>query len=159
MELSSRGLELIQRYEGLRLQAYLDSAGVPTIGYGSTKGVRMGDTITETQALELLEADVERHADAVREYVDVPINQHQFDALVSFTFNVGAGAFQRSTLLRKLNAMNYQGAADEFPRWVNAGGKMLAGLVKRRKAERALFLESAIPASWWDALAAVPGKE
>ena len=113
MELSARGLRLIQAHEGLRLQAYLDSANVPTIGYGSTRGVEMGDTITETQALELLEADVERHADSVREHVDVPLNQHQFDALVSFTFNVGAHAFKTSTLLDRLNSFDYQGAADE----------------------------------------------
>ncbi len=121
MELSARGLRLIQAHEGLRLRAYLDSASVPTIGYGSTKGVQMGDEITETQALELLEADVERHADGVREAVDASLNQNQFDALVSFAFNVGVGALKSSTLLRKLNRGDYQGAADELLRWHYAG--------------------------------------
>ncbi len=140
MEVSARGLRLIQYHEGLRLTAYKDSAGVPTIGYGSTKGVQMGDEITETQALELLEADVERHADGVRESVDVPLTQHQFDAVVSLTFNIGIGAFKRSTLLRRLNDGDYQGAADEFLRWKHAGGRVLRGLVRRREAERKLFL-------------------
>lgn len=156
MELSARGLRLIQAHEGLRLQAYRDSAGIPTIGYGSTRGVRMGDEITETQALELLEADVERHADGVREAVDVPLTQHQFDALVSFAFNVGVGAFKTSTLLRKLNAGKYEQAADELLRWHYAGGKRLAGLEKRREAERKLFLEpvEAKPLHWHDEIEA-----
>lgn len=154
MELSSRGLELIQRYEGLRLQAYHDAVGIPTIGYGSTRGVQMGDEITETQALELLEADCERFEDAVRELVDVSLNQHQFDALVSFAFNVGRGAFARSTLLRLLNAGNYRGAANQFRRWVYAGEQKLAGLVKRREAERALFLEP-VDHHWYDETARV----
>lgn len=153
MEVSARGLRLIQHHEGLRLTAYKDSAGVPTIGYGSTKGVRMGDEITEAQALELLEADVERHADGVREAVDVPLTQHQFDALVSFAFNVGVGAFRDSTLLRKLNRGDYQGAADELLRWHYAGGKRLAGLEKRREAEKTLFLEP-VDYHWYDEIEA-----
>lgn len=153
MEVSRAGLALIQRFEGLRLEAYLDSVGKPTIGYGSTQGVRMGDEITNAQATELLAADVERHADGVRRLVDVPLSQNMFDALVSFTFNVGVGALSRSTLLRRLNAGDYQGAAQEFARWVYAGGKQLDGLKRRRETERSLFLEPVspdMPESWFD---------
>src|SRR5690554_6416363 len=114
MEVSKRGLALIQQFEGLRLKAYRDSAGVPTIGYGSTRGVRMGDEITEAQAIELLAADVDRHADGVRRAVNVRLNQNQFDSLVSLVFNIGIGAFQRSTLLKKLNDSDYEGAQAEF---------------------------------------------
>ena len=150
MEVSKRGLALIQQFEGLRLDAYLDSAGAPTIGYGSTRGVQMGDEITEAQATELLAADVERHADGVRKHVDVPLTQGQFDSLVSLCFNIGVGALSRSTLLRKLNAGDYQGAAQEFLRWTYAGGKELRGLVRRREAERAMFLEPEPPTHWFD---------
>lgn len=152
MDVSPRGLKLIQEYEGLRLKAYQDSVGVWTIGYGSTKGVRPGDEITEAQAIELLAADVDRHADGVLRAVDVPLNQNQFDALVSFTFNVGVGALQRSTLLRKLNAGEYTEAANQLMRWVHAGGQELRGLVRRREAERKLFMEpvEAKPLHWHD---------
>lgn len=162
MEVSRRGIALIQQFEGLRLAAYRDSAGVPTIGYGSTKGVRMGDEITEAQALELLVADIEHHADGVRRLVNVPLNQNMFDALVSFTFNLGVGALASSTLLKRLNAGDYQGAADELPRWVHAGGEKLRGLERRRQAERALFLEPeppALPAHWLDEVDAQSGKD
>lgn len=150
MDVSPRGLKLIQEYEGLRLHAYQDSVGVWTIGYGSTKGVQPGDEITEAQAIELLAADVDRHADGVRRAVNVTLNQNQFDSLVSLVFNIGIGAFQRSTLLRKLNAGDYQGAAEEFLRWRYAGGKELRGLVRRREAERAMFLEPEPPTHWLD---------
>ena len=139
MRLSADGIELIKRHEGLRLKAYRCPADVPTIGYGSTLGVQMGDEITQAQAVELLMADIERFEDAVDRLVEVPINQHQYDALVSFAFNLGSGALGGSTLLRKLNAGDYDGAAAEFDRWVNAGGRPLPGLVKRRAQERALF--------------------
>ncbi|MDX5376375.1 MAG: lysozyme [Halomonas sp.] len=139
MQLSPDGLELIQRHEGLRLHAYRDAVGVPTIGYGHTSTARMGQVITELEALELLLADVERFENAVERLVQVPLNQHQFDSLVSFTFNLGAGALAKSTLLRKLNAGDYQGAAAEFDHWVHAGGRKLKGLVKRRADERRLF--------------------
>lgn len=148
MQLSSQGLALIRRHEGLRLDAYLDPVGIPTIGYGSTLNVSMGQSITEQEALELLLADVERFEDAVRESVNVPINQHQFDALVSLCFNIGEGAFKRSTLLRKLNAGDHAGAADEFLRWKHAGGRVLPGLVTRRDDERRLFLMPPAPEEW-----------
>lgn len=152
MDVSPRGIALIQQFEGCKLTAYQDSAGVWTIGYGSTRGVQPGDVITQAQAVELLAADVERHADGVRRLVDVSLTQSQFDALVSFTFNVGVGALSRSTLLRKLNAGDYRGAADELLRWTKAGGRELRGLVRRREAERAMFLEPEppMPDSWLD---------
>lgn len=146
MELSRRGLELIKRYEGLELRAYPDpgTGGRPyTIGYGTTRidgqPIVPGMTITEQEAERYLAADVGQFAKAVTRAVTVPINQNQFDALVSLTYNIGIGAFKRSTLLRKLKAGDYSGAADEFERWIHAGGRVMAGLVKRRKEERALF--------------------
>ncbi|GHC19353.1 lysozyme [Aidingimonas halophila] len=149
MELSSAGLKLIQSHEGLRLEAYRDAVGIPTIGYGHTKTAEMGQEITEAQALELLQSDVESFEDAVRDAVNVTITQNMFDALVSFAFNVGIGAFRDSTLLKKLNDHDYNGAADELLRWTKAGGKELAGLVKRREDERDLFLTSS---DWFDAV-------
>lgn len=135
-----RGLALIKSFEGLRLQAYTCPAGVLTIGYGSTgPHVRPGMRITEQQADALLLSDLSRFEAAVTGAVRVPLTQAQFDALVSFTFNVGVAALRSSTLLRKLNAGDYAGAAAEFARWNKAGGKVLAGLTRRRAAERALF--------------------
>lgn len=135
-----KGLELIKQFEGLRLEAYLCPAGVWTIGYGHTAGVSAGDIITSEQADSYLRQDLAGAEKAVNHAVSVAINQNQFDALVSFTFNLGAGNFQKSTLLKKMNSGDYQGAADQFLVWVKAGGKKLSGLVARRQAERALFL-------------------
>ena len=140
LKTSSKGLELIKQFEGCKLKAYLCPAGVWTIGYGHTATAKQGMTITQAKAVELLKSDLARFEASVNAYVKVPINQNQFDALVSFSFNVGSGALKSSTLLRKLNARDYNGAAEEFKRWNKAGGKVLAGLVKRREAERALFL-------------------
>ena len=143
MKTSPKGIALIKSAEGLRLKAYPDpgTGGVPwTIGYGSTSGVTRNMVITETQAEQMLAADLVRFERIVDRAVRVPVNQGQFDALVSFTYNVGEGNFTKSTLLRKLNAEDSAGAAEQFSRWVNAGGKVLPGLVKRRAAERDLFL-------------------
>jgi spore coat assembly protein SafA len=137
--LSAQGLDLIKGFEGLRLSAYQDSAGVWTIGYGHTAGVKPGDRISAAQAEQFLRSDVQWAEDAVRKHVKVPITQQQFDALVSFTFNLGAGALQKSTLLSKLNQGDYAGAQAEFGRWVNAGGQRLEGLVRRRAEEARLF--------------------
>lgn len=131
--------ELVTNFEGLRLDAYLDSVGVPTIGWGHTLGVKIGDSITHERAEELLYADVKRFELAVNRLVDVPLTQYQFDALTSFAFNLGAGNLKSSTLLRLLNDGNYSGAADEFTRWVYADGERLRGLVRRRKAEAEMF--------------------
>ena len=134
------GLELIKEFEGLRLKAYLCSAKVWTIGYGHTKGVKKGDTCTQEEADAFLVADVKWVLTAVERTVKVPLTSGQRAAVNSFIFNCGAGAFRTSTLLRKLNAGDYKGAADEFPRWNKAGGKVIKGLVRRRAAERKVFL-------------------
>lgn len=139
MHTSQKGLDLIKSFEGLRLSAYKDVVGVVTIGYGTTSGVKMGDTITKERAEELLREDVKRFEDQVMRLVKVRLTQGQFDALVSFIYNLGAGNLSNSTLLRLLNAGDYAGAAAQFERWNKAGGKTLAGLVRRRAAERALF--------------------
>jgi lysozyme len=139
MNISETGLNLIKHFEGLRLRAYHCSANVWTIGYGHTGGVRPGDVITAEEADAFLRQDVAEAESSVSRDVRIPLTQHQFDALVSFVFNLGAGNFSTSTLLRKLNAGDYTGAADEFLRWVNAGRKIQAGLVRRREAEKNLF--------------------
>lgn len=131
---------LVSNFEGLRLEAYQDSVGVWTIGYGSTGDhVYPGKTITKDEAEQLLMEDAERFVEAVNDYVTVPLTQYQFDALVSFSFNLGQGALHDSTLLEILNTEDYNGAASEFSKWVYAGGKRLRGLVRRRKGERLMF--------------------
>lgn len=137
---SDKGIALIQDSEGLRLKAYKDSVGVPTIGWGHTGDVQMGTSITRAQAETLLREDLHDFERAVTRLVRVPINQNQFDALVCFSFNVGAKALENSTLLRLLNAGNFAGAASQFPNWNKAGGQILKGLVTRRAAEQKLFL-------------------
>ena len=134
------GLELIKDFEGLRLEAYLCSAKVWTIGYGHTKDVKKGDTCTLEEAEAFLVADVKWVLTAVERTVKVPLTPGQRAAVNSFIFNCGATAFRTSTLLRKLNAGDYKGAADEFPRWNKAGGKVIKGLVRRRASERKVFL-------------------
>ncbi|MCO7595084.1 MULTISPECIES: lysozyme [Pseudomonas] len=143
MRTSQRGLSLIKSFEGLRLQAYQDSVGVWTIGYGTTRGVRPGMSISKEQAERMLLDDVQRFELEVQRLVSVPLSQSQWDALVSFTYNLGAANLESSTLRRLLNAGDYAGAAEQFPRWNKAGGKVLPGLVRRRAAERELFLEVA----------------
>lgn len=145
---ATKGVELIKEFEGCRLTAYKCPAGVWTIGYGHTgtvdgKAVASGMTITAAKATELLKADLSKFEAAVNSYVTAPITQNMFDALVSFSFNVGAGALRRSTLLKKLNTKDYNGAANEFPLWNKAGGKVLKGLVRRREREKQLFLYNA----------------
>lgn len=140
MQTSNNGINLIKRFEGLRLEAYRDSVGIPTIGYGHTHGVKMGDVITGAQADAFLRDDLQVAELTINTNVKVKLTQGQFDALASFVFNLGSGNFVKSTLLKKLNTGDYAGAADEFGKWVNAGGKKLPGLVKRRAAEREVFL-------------------
>lgn len=137
---SQEGVDLIKAFEGRRLRAYRCSAGVWTIGYGHTGDVKPGDRISPDKAEKLLREDLRKFEDGVSIRVQVPLTQNQFDALVSFSFNVGIGALGRSTLLKKLNKKDYRGAANEFRKWNKGGGRVLAGLVRRRKAERALFL-------------------
>jgi len=140
MKISEKGLLMIKRFEGCRLHAYLDAVGVPTIGYGSTLGVTMGDTITQEQAETLLLEDLERFEKCVTEMVKVPIDQNAFDALVSFAFNLGCENLRGSTLLRKVNEGDFLAAANEFKKWRFAGKKELPGLVARRDAEAQLFM-------------------
>jgi len=139
--ISDKGLDHIRKFEGFRACPYQDAAGVWTIGCGHT-GPDVGRDslcISETEAENLLREDVRSAEGAVNRHVNVPLSQDQFDALVSFTYNLGGGALERSTLLDKINARDYEGAAQEFPRWVYAGGRKLDGLVRRRKAEERLF--------------------
>lgn len=132
---------LIKKWEKLKLVAYLPTPDdVWTIGWGHTLGVKQGDRITKEQAQEFFLQDKQWAEDAVNQKVKVPLTQEQFDALVSLVFNIGANAFSRSTLLKKLNRKDYQGAADQFNVWVKQKGKTLTGLVRRRAEERSYFL-------------------
>ncbi|MCW4780920.1 MULTISPECIES: lysozyme [Enterobacter cloacae complex] len=145
MQTSEKGITLIKQFEGCKLTAYQDSVGVWTIGYGWTqpvdgKTIRAGMTIKQETAERLLKTGLVSYESDVSRLVKVGLTQGQFDALVSFTYNLGARSLSTSTLLRKLNAGDYAGAADEFLRWNKAGGKVLNGLTRRREAERALFL-------------------
>lgn len=139
MKVSENGLKVIKESEGLRLKAYRDTGGVWTIGYGHTRGVKPGNRITMEVADAYLKADVRSAESDVSSLVKVELNQNQYDALVSFVFNIGHEQFSGSTLLRKLNTGDYSGAAAEFPRWRHDNGKVIAGLVTRRAKERDLF--------------------
>ena len=145
MKISNTGIKLIRGFEELRLKAYDDGVGVWTIGYGTTVingvAVKKGDTCTLEQAKAYMAQDLKKFESAVNTAVKVPLNQNQFDALVSLTYNIGIGAFKDSTLLKKLNAKDYAGTAAQFPRWNRGGGRVLNGLVKRRKIEMELFLK------------------
>lgn len=140
MRTSQAGINLIKSHEGLRTKAYMCPANVLTIGYGHTGTVYPDMVITHQEAEALLKKDLIRFEDAVNKYATVPLNQNQFDALVSFSFNVGINAFANSTLLRLLNIGNSFQAASQFGRWVRGGGQRLPGLVRRREEERRLFL-------------------
>ena len=135
--------DLIKEFEGCKLEAYPDPAthGEPiTIGVGHTGGVKLGDVITQEQADEYLVNDVAYSAKAVNQMVAVSITQNEFDALCSFAFNLGIGNLRNSTLLRKLNSGDKNNAANQFLVWNMAGGRLMAGLTRRREAERTLFL-------------------
>ena len=130
----------ISSFEGCKLTAYKCSAGVWTIGYGHTHGVREGDTCTQELANEWLIDDIRETQLLLAHYVNVPVTQNEFIALVSLAFNVGIGALMKSKLLRKLNSGDRDGAAEEFLDFDLANGKKVAGLTRRRKAEHDLFL-------------------
>lgn len=138
--INAAGLKIIKDSEGLRLRAYKDAVGIPTIGYGHTKDVKMGDNITPIKAEELLREDLVWAQEAVEKMTPPKTTDNQFSALVSLVFNVGAGNIKASTLLKLLRRGDIKGAAAEFLRWNRAGGKILPGLVKRRKKEMELFL-------------------
>ncbi|HSF24400.1 MAG TPA: lysozyme [Blastocatellia bacterium] len=154
MDASEHGLELLKLWEGFKLKVYKDSAGLPTIGVGHllTKSelssgkiainglpVRYTDGLTEQQVLDLLSQDVKPAEQTVNTSVKVPLNQNQFDALVSFTFNVGGGAFKASTLLKLLNQNKYADVPAQLLRWTRAAGKVVQGLVNRRQNEIKLW--------------------
>jgi lysozyme len=139
-KINEAGLDLIKSFEGLRLHAYLDGGGVPTIGYGHIKGVRMGQIISDEQATEFLREDLHEAETGVDKRVPTDISENQFAACVSLAFNIGIGAFGGSTLVRRLSAGDERGAADQFLKWNKDNGKVVAGLTRRRQAERALFL-------------------
>ena len=138
MKTGKAGIDLIKRFEGCKLEAYVCPAGKWTIGYGHTsEGVCHGLTISQEMADALLREDLEAREHTIERLVKVPLTQNQFDALVSWEFNTGG--LERSTMRRKLNDGDYPGAAEEFDKWVYVGGRKCAGLVARRAAERALF--------------------
>jgi lysozyme len=139
LRVSDNGRMMVAKFEGCRLKAYQDVVGVWTIGYGQTKNVTKGMVWTQQQANDDLLATLTEFGKQVASLVRVPIYQNQFDALVSFTYNVGVGNFKTSTLLRKVNACDFAGAHDEFVKWNKAGGKVITGLTRRRLAEAAVF--------------------
>ena len=143
MKINKEGLSIIKQCEGCRLKAYLCPSLIPTIGYGHTTGVKLGDIITQADADRYLLQDIKRFEQVVSALVKVPINENQFSALVSFAFNVGVSNLKSSTLLKKLNLRDYKGCSNEFDRWVYGSNKKpLEGLKKRRKLERELFNKS-----------------
>lgn len=140
MRTSQKGIELLKRFEGFMPEAYRCPAGVLTIGYGHTSGVREGDRVTEDEADRLLRADLMNAEEDVERLVRVPLTQNQFDALVSFVYNVGMGSFFSSTLLKKINNdPNDPTIPDEFRKWVKAAGETLPGLAMRREAEARMY--------------------
>ena len=140
MKTGKKGLELIKHFEGCELKAYLCPAGVWTIGYGHTKGVKEGDVITAEEANEMLLAELDEYEGYVNNLVEVELNQNQFDAMVSWVYNLGGGNLKASTLLKVLNAGDYDGVPAQMLRWNKAGGKVLEGLTRRRQAEADLFV-------------------
>ncbi len=145
MKISPRGLELIKDFEGFSSTSYLDVVNIPTIGWGNTfyengTKVKLGDQISKTDALKLLEVVANRDfADKIFPSIKVKVSQSQFDAMVSLAYNIGTGAFLKSTLLKKVNAGDFTGAGEEFLRWNKAGGKEVLGLTRRREREKQLF--------------------
>ena len=140
MKTGSEGLEIIKHFEGCELKAYWCPAGVLTIGYGHTADVDEGDEIEQEDADRLLEADLEEFEHYVLQLVEPELTQHQFDALVAWTFNLGPGNLKESTLLKRLNEGDFDDVPAQILRWTKAGGKELPGLVRRREAEALLFL-------------------
>ena len=139
MKISGEGKALIKKFEGCELEAYKCSAGVWTIGYGHTAGVKEGDKINQDEANHLLKEDLEEFETYVNDLVGVDLNEHQFDALVAWTFNLGPSNLKSSTLLKVLNDSQYDKVPSEMKRWNKAGGEVLDGLIRRRDAEALLF--------------------
>ena len=139
MKISAEGLALIKKFEGCELEAYQDAVGVWTIGYGHIKGVKEGMTITKQQAEEMLLEELVEYENYVLEAVNHQLDQCMFDALVSWTYNLGPSNLNASTMLKVLNAGDYDAVPEQIKRWNKAGGKVLTGLVRRREAEALLF--------------------
>jgi lysozyme len=139
MKTSAEGIALIKKFEGLELDSYQCSANVWTLGYGHTQGVAEGDSCSEEEAEIILVNDLKEFETYVNALVDVELDQNQFDALVAWTFNLGPTNLRTSTLLKKLNAGDYNDAPSEIKRWNRAGGQVLDGLIRRREAEALLF--------------------
>lgn len=139
MQLYSKNI--VEQFEGCVLNAYQDIKGIWTIGYGHTQGVYKGQVITFQEAQALLDDDLKWAERIVNQYVHININQNEFDALVDFVFNVGSGNFINSTLLKLLNQGQIQEAAEEFEKWDHAAGVVVSGLLRRRLAEKDLFLK------------------
>jgi lysozyme len=135
LSLSASALVGLAVHEGYREEAYQDIVGVWTIGFGTTKNVQSGQKVDPVKALQRALSDSQQFEGALKECVHVPLHQHEYDAFISLAYNIGSGAFCRSTLVRKLNAGDYEGACSEILRWNKAGGKVVRGLVVRREAE------------------------
>ena len=139
MKISEEGKALIKKFEGCELEAYKCPAGVWTIGYGHTKGVQQGDIWSQDHAEHMLDVELEEYEGYINDLVDVELEQHQFDALVAWVYNLGVGNLISSTLLVKLNAGLYEDVPHEIKRWNKANGEILEGLVRRRESESLLF--------------------
>ena len=140
MKTSAEGLSLIKKFEGCELYAYQCSAGVWTIGYGHTKDVEPGMQITKEDADEMLVEELHEYESYVNDFVTAPLSQNQYDALVSWVYNLGPANLKASTMLKVLNAGEYEEVPAQMKRWNKAGGKVLEGLIRRREAESLLFL-------------------
>ena len=140
MKTSAEGLSLIKKFEGCELYAYQCSAGVWTIGYGHTKDVEPGMQITKEDAEEMLVEELHEYESYINDFVTAPLSQNQFDALVSWVYNLGPANLKASTMLKVLNAGKYEDVPAQMKRWNKAGGKVLEGLIRRREAESLLFL-------------------
>ena len=139
MKMSSTGVDLIKHFQNCKLTAYQDEKGIWTIGWGHTAGVKKGDKWTQGKADNTLLNDIDEFEGYVNHYVNVPLTQNQFDALVSWTFNLGPGNLKSSTMLTKLNEKSYDEVPSQMKRCNKAGGKVLRGLERRRNAEAAMF--------------------
>ena len=139
MNIGQKGIDLIKHFEGCELNAYKCPAGVWTIGYGHIKGVSEGMSITQEQAEQMLLDELKEYENYINELVVVDLSQNQFDALVSWVYNLGPANLKSSTLLKVLNSGDYAGVPDQIERWNKAGGKVLEGLIRRRQAESSLF--------------------
>ena len=140
MKTSVEGLALIKKFEGLELEAYKCAAGVWTIGYGHTKDVHEGDVWSESHADHMLEVELEEFEGYINDNVTANLSQNQFDALVSWVYNLGPANLKASTMLKVLNSGDYEGVPAQIKRWNKAGGKVLEGLIRRREAEALLFV-------------------